>query len=52
MGIGDKLVLAVTLALACLVALGTVTALNRNYARALEQCERIHSRETCIHILR
>jgi hypothetical protein len=38
--------------LALATVLATFTLLNRNYARALEQCERIHSRETCIHILR
>jgi hypothetical protein len=43
-------VLSTLLALATVLA--TFTLLNRNYARALDQCERIHSRETCIFILR
>jgi hypothetical protein len=43
---------AATIILTLATVLATFTLLNRNYARALEQCERIHSRETCIHILR
>jgi hypothetical protein len=34
------------------VILVTFAMLNRNYARALEQCERYHSRATCIHAMR
>lgn len=41
-----------TLALAVGVLALAFTILNRDYARALETCERIHSRETCIHSMR
>jgi hypothetical protein len=34
------------------VILVTFAVLNRNYARALEQCERYHTRETCMHVMR
>jgi hypothetical protein len=43
---------AVTIILTLATIAAAFTLLNRNYTRALEQCERIHSRETCIFILR
>ncbi len=42
--------LLVLLALATIIAAFTIYS--RDYARALDQCERTHTRETCIFILR
>ena len=41
-----------TLALCLFVIANPVAMVNRNFARALEQCERLHTRETCLYVMR
>lgn len=43
---------ALTIALAFAAIFTGCTLYARDYERALAQCEHIHSRSTCIHILR